>query len=119
MHFLFSIQLHTNKLLEVTCTGAYKPYLEPEMGSSCCGIPGLAVSWDLWDLGSSPWLAEWAKDPVLSQPWLGLRLWLGSDPWPGNSICLGVAKKKRKESERELYFIILDKLLRLYLAFVI
>ena len=28
------------------------------------------------------------KDPAL--------LWLGSDPWPGNSKCCKVAKKKKK-----------------------
>ena len=34
------------------------------------------------------------KDPVFPQLW---QLRLGSDPWPGNSICSGVAKKKEKK----------------------
>ena len=29
-----------------------------------------------------------------------LQLWLTSDPWPGNSICCGVAKKEKKKRER-------------------
>ena len=37
------------------------------------------------------------KDPML--PHLhSLQLWFGSDPWPRNSICLGVAKKEKKET---------------------
>ena len=26
-----------------------------------------------------------------------MQLWFGSDPWPGNSICHGVAKKEKKK----------------------
>ena len=33
---------------------------------------------------------------VTPQLWLRLRLQLGSDLWPRNSICLGVAKKKKE-----------------------
>ena len=37
-------------------------------------------------------VAQWVKDLVLPQLWLRSRLHLGSDPWPRNSICHGVAK---------------------------
>ena len=37
---------------------------------------------------------------VTPQLWLRLRLQLGSDLWPRNSICLGVAKKKEEEGRR-------------------
>ena len=41
-----------------------------------------------------PGLAQWVKDPVFLQLLLRLRLWLGSDPWPKNSICRRAAKKQ-------------------------
>ena len=61
---------------------------------------------DQWDLCSGrmqvPSLARHSelKDPALPQ------LWLGSDPWPGNSICQGDGqkrgeKKKRKQEEKK------------------
>ena len=28
-----------------------------------------------------------------------LQLWLGSDPWPRNSICHGVAEKEKRKKE--------------------
>ena len=37
-----------------------------------------------------PLVVQWVKDPVLSM------LWLRFDPWPGTSICLGVAKNINK-----------------------
>ena len=36
-------------------------------------------------------LAQWVKDPAM------LQLQLGSDPWPGNSICPGAAKNEKKK----------------------
>ena len=51
---------------------------------------GPEVSWEHWDEGSIPAPAQWVKDPTLS------LLWLRSDPWPGSSICRGVAKKEKK-----------------------
>ena len=51
---------------------------------------GLAMSWVYQ-------LAQWVKDPVLMQLWLRSQLRLGSDPWPGNTISLGAAKKKKKK----------------------
>ena len=37
-------------------------------------------------------------DPALPQLQHRLQLGLGSDSWPGNSICLGVAKKEKKKT---------------------
>lgn len=58
------------------------------------GAPAVG-QWYQWHLGSTGTqvrsLAQCrVKDPVL---WYGLLLWLRSDLWPGNAICIGVAKK--------------------------
>ena len=37
------------------------------------------------------------KDPVLLQLRRRLQLWLGSDPWPGNTTCPGQPKKEKKK----------------------
>ena len=71
-------------------------------GSSCCGAVGLAMSWECWDAGLIPSLAQWVYDLVLLQLQLGLQLQLRSDPWPRNSICCGVAKKERKKNAFEI-----------------
>ena len=36
-------------------------------------------------------MIQWVKDPAL------LQLWLGFIPWPGNFICHGCGKKKKKK----------------------
>ena len=61
------------------------------------------MPWDWWYLGSSgTWLQSPArhsgvsKDLALLQLQLRLRQWLGYDPWPGNSICHGMAKNGKK-----------------------
>ena len=41
------------------------------------------------------------KDSALPRPWHRLQLWLGSDPWPGNSIHHRVAKKEKKRKEKK------------------
>ena len=52
-----------------------------------------------------PWLAHWVKDLVLPQLWLRSRLCLGSDPWPGSSMCLWAAKnEKKKRKKRNMYW---------------
>ena len=67
--------------------------------SSCCGAMGAVVSLKFWDTGSIPNPAQWAKDPALLQLQCSSQLQPGSDPWPGNSICLRVAKTRRKKND--------------------
>ena len=67
--------------------------------SSCCGAVGSAASWECWDTGSMPSLAQWVKDPVLPQLRLRSLPWLRSEPWPRSSICRGSAKNERKKME--------------------
>ena len=61
---------------------------------------GYMASRERQHTGLIPGPAEWVKDLALlqlqhrSQLW---PLWLGSDPWPGNSICHRVAKKESKQ----------------------
>ena len=64
---------------------------------SHCGATSSVVSWECWDeVQSLAWhsgLRIWCCHSCKLQ--LKLQVWLGSDPWPRNSICLGVAKKKK------------------------
>ena len=48
----------------------------------------------------SPSQAQWVKDLVLTQLRLRWQIGLGSDPWPGNSICLGAAKKEKEKKKK-------------------
>ena len=41
---------------------------------------------------SIPGLAQWVENLAF----LRWHLWLGSDPWPGNSMCRRTVKKKKK-----------------------
>ena len=58
------------------------------------------MSWEPWDSGSIPSLAQWLKDLVLPQLQLRSQLWLEFDPCPGNPR---VAKKKKKAGRQ--YFL--------------
>ena len=60
--------------------------------------------WHLWSTGTqvqSPAQHSGLKDPGLLQLQHRLQLQLGSDPWPGNSICCRVAKKERKNNNKK------------------
>ena len=46
-----------------------------------------------------PWPSV-LKDPALPQLRRKRQQWLGSDPWPGNSIRLGIAKKEKKKKTK-------------------
>ena len=86
-----------------------------ENWSSCCGTTGLVASLQPWGSSSILGLAQWVKDPELLQLQRMSQLQLRSDPWPGNSICCGAAKKEKKKRERILFwqyfdFIYVDKL---------
>ena len=52
----------------------------------------IGESWECWVTGSIPSLEQWIKDPVLllRSPW-----WLGSETWPGNSVCQRAAKNEK------------------------
>ena len=66
-----------------------------------CGAKGLVVSWESWDAGLISGLAWWVKDLLLPQVQFRPQLQLGSNPWPGNSICGGAAKKEKKKKKRK------------------
>ena len=64
-------------------------------------IPAVAPwDWECWDAGSIPCRVQWAKDLALPQLQLRWCLWFGSDPWPRSSMCLGLAKKWKKEKKK-------------------
>ena len=66
------------------------------------GVPAMAQC-DQWRLGTQVRsVVLWVKDLVLLQLRLRSQLLLGSDSWPGNSICQGVAKKGKKKKEGRL-----------------
>ena len=54
---------------------------------------GSAASLEQRDIGSIPGPAQWVKDLVLP------KLWLRSDPWPGNSMYYGVEEKTNKNNK--------------------
>ena len=66
--------------------------MEPSW-SSHCGAVRRVASLKQRDAGSIPGPAQWVKDPAFLQLQHRLQLQLGSDPWPGSSICHGAAKK--------------------------
>ena len=66
------------------------------------------AQWDLRHLCStrmhirSPNRHSGLNDPALSQLQHRLQLQLGFDPWPGNSLCCGVAKKEKEKKNPEV-----------------
>ena len=46
-------------------------------------------------------MAQWVKDAVLSLLWLGLLLWHGFSPWPGNFYMLHVADAAKKQASKQ------------------
>ena len=44
-------------------------------------------------------MAQWIKDPTLSQLWLWLQLQHGFDPWPGNFHMLLFGRCSQKEKK--------------------
>ena len=56
------------------------------------------ASWECWDAGSIPSPAQWVRDPAL------LQVWLGSDPWPGNSHMLWAGRRREREENRKDIF---------------
>ena len=65
-------------------------WLRKSVWNSCCGAVGWTTS-------------LWHQLQVQPLAWhIGLKIWhrpqlqLRSDPWPGNSICQGVARKEKK-----------------------
>ena len=67
--------------------------LTKEEGRTLCT---LEVWW--WLRKGSSLVAQWVKDLTLSLQWLGSLLWLGFDPWPGNSHMPQVWQKKKKKN---------------------
>ena len=70
-----------------------------EIRSSHSGTMGLVASLEPWDAGWIPGGAQWVKDLALPQLQHRSQLQLRSDPWSGNSMCLGAAKKEKKKQK--------------------
>ena len=57
------------------------------------------VSWEHWDIGAIPGLAQGVKDPALLQVQISSHLQLGFDPWPGELHMLWGGQKREKKVE--------------------
>ena len=66
------------------------------------------ASWEQWDTGSIPSLAQWIKDLVLLQPWLRSHLRLVSDPWFRNPMCRKAAKNNNNNNNNSFKIFPLD-----------
>ena len=65
-------------------------------GSFCSGTMGLAASWELWDIGLIPGLAQWIKDSALLLRYgLGHACGLDLIPGPGTPYAMGRPKMKK------------------------
>ena len=83
------------------------------------GVPAVVQQylWCLWSTGSKvqcPAPTQWLKDLVLPKLWTRSQLRLGSDPWPGNSICHRVAKKGKGKKMNGLGIIVICCICRVY-----
>ena len=61
---------------------------------------GSVVSWECWDTGLIPGPAQQIKGLALPQLQVRSELWLGTDPWPGDSICHRAAKKEKQKKKK-------------------
>ena len=66
------------------------------------------ASWEQWDTGSIPSLAQWIKDLVMLQPWLRSDLRLVSDPWFRNPMCRKAAKNNNNNNNNSFKIFPLD-----------
>ena len=73
------------------------PQRYTEFRSLCCGTMGSALGhrFDAWP----------GTGVGLPQLWHGLQQQLGSDPWPGNSMCRRAAKKGKEQKEAPVVYI--------------
>ena len=58
---------------------------------------GSVTSWERWDAGLIPGLAQWIKDPELLPLRSRSQLQLGSNPWPGELHMPWSGQKRKKE----------------------
>ena len=70
---------------------------------------GSAVSLEHWDAALIPGPAHGVKDMALLQLQHRLQLQLRSDPWPGKSICHGVAKKEKEKRQQIVFLFSVDR----------
>ena len=61
---------------------------------------GSATPLECWNTGLILSPAQWVKDPAWPQLQHRSQFQLGSDPWPRNSVCHGVAKKKKRKEKK-------------------
>lgn len=69
--------------------------------SSHCGAMESLSSLQHQDAGFTQTKHSGLKDPLLWQLWHILQLWLGSYPWPRNSITMGQKKRGKKSHQKE------------------
>ena len=68
--------------------------------SFCCGAVGLVASWERWNAGSIPGLAQWVKDLTCCSCSLGHNCSSDLIPGPGTPYASGQPKKKEEKKRR-------------------